>query len=682
MLALLALATLAALFYGYWMDRMPASARWFFLLPVGLVALAAAAVLPATARSPLVRLPRRLSQVSAIWPVGLAALAMSFTVAQVANNGTRLDTYWPTFGLFGAAVVTVTAVALAPATRWLTRDRALLKPLLLANRRDAAIMLGLFVAALVPRMVNLSSEPDPFSGDEAAMGLQAIHVMKGELNNMFQSGLQGHPTAYFFTLAGFFEVFGVNIMAQRLSSALAGAFAIPALYLLLRSWFGRWVGFLSAAYLVTYHLHVHYSRVALNNIGDTAFIIVSLYLAWRAFRTLAPEDFALTGLATGISLYFSVSARVTPLVVIGFLAFATLSRPRTIPAMLHGTAIAAISYGVVALPLGVFWLTQQNEFMNRLSTVGIFQSGWFDQQLDEGRSAVGIMWDQVKRSLGAFGYYSDVSTHYAAPIPLVERVSLVPFLVGFAISVFRVRDLRHFALLLTFGLTVLTGGILTIQPPSSQRMLGGVPVTAAWVGLGLASLSTWLTLGRARLALVLASVGLAVLLAYNVHFYFFTYRTGKYFTGGNTDITQAAGDYLVDLGDDYVAYWFGPPYIWTGDPTLSFIARDRTMVDVPEHSTTLPQAKTSKPNAVFLFLDGHRNTEAARIIALCPSGTWRTFWDEHDKRYLFYSYEVKDAHDCVERVRLYTVSARQRSAPVSYDTGGERYDMLRANFRR
>jgi hypothetical protein len=256
-LVLLAAASAAALYYGFQMDRMPDSARWFFLLPAGLVALAAAAALPPTAPSPLLRLPQRLSRVNAIWFVGLAALAMSFTVAQVANNGSRLNSYWPTFGLWGAAVVTVAAAAVAPSTRWLTRDRALLKPLLLANRTDAAIMLGLFVAALVPRMVNLSGEPAPFSGDEAAFGLQAVNVMKGELNNMFQSGLQGHPNAYFFSLAGFFEVFGVNVMAQRLSSALAGAFAIPALYLLLRSWFGRTVGFLAAAYLVTYHLHVH-----------------------------------------------------------------------------------------------------------------------------------------------------------------------------------------------------------------------------------------------------------------------------------------------------------------------------------------------------------------------------------------------------------------------------------------
>ena len=140
------------------------------------------------------------------------------------------------------------------------------------------------------------------------------------------------------------------------------------------------------------------------------------------------------------------------------------------------------------------------------------------------------MWDQVKHSLGAFGYYKDTSPQYAAPISFVDKFSLIPFLVGFAVSVFRVRDLRYFALLLTFALTVLTGNILTILPPTSSRMLGTVPVIAAWVGIGLASLSGWLTFGRARAALVLAAVGLAVLLAYNVHFYFFRYRAGEYYS--------------------------------------------------------------------------------------------------------------------------------------------------------
>jgi len=643
-LALLALATVGALSYGFQMGGMPASAKWFFLVPVSLVTLAAAAALPPTAPSLLVRLSRRLSRVNAIWPVSLAALATSFTVAQVANNGTRLDTYWPTFGLWGAAVVTVAAVALAPSTRWLTRDRALLKPLLAANRADAAIMLGLFVAALVPRMVNLSGEPAPFSGDEAAMGLQAVNVMKGELNNMFQSGLQGHPHAYFFSLAGFFEVFGVNVMAQRLSSALAGAFAIPALYLLLRSWFGRWVGFLSAAYLVTYHLHVHFSRVAMNNVGDTLFIIVSLYLAWRAVRTLAPEDFALTGLATGISLYFYVGARITPLVVIGFLAFAAFIRPRTIPAMLRGGVIAAISYGVVTLPLGVFWLTHQDEFMNRINTVGVFQSGWFDQQLDQGRSSVGIMWDQVKHSLGAFGYYKDTSPQYAAPISFVDRFSLIPFLAGFAVSVFRVRDLRYLALLLTFALTVLTGSILTVLPPTSSRMLGTVPVIAAWVGIGLASLSGWLTFGRVRAALVLAAVGLAVLLAYNVHFYFFRYRAGEYYSDSNTRTVTMAADYVKGFPPETQVYWFGAPYVFTGHPAFEFPLRDRLLFDVLDDGRIEPMPPKDAFGPLFIFLP-HRYQELGLVRDACPGGEVRVFRNKEGVEG-FTSYETPPSLSC------------------------------------
>ena len=205
------------------------------------------------------------------------------------------------------------------------------------------------------------------------------------------------------------------------------------------------------------------------------------------------------------------------------------------------------------------------------------------------------------------------------------------------------------------------------------------------IALGVVVPATFLArwAGKARPLIPALAVSTVLLFGFiNISFYFRDHPPAKRYAGGNTDITQAAGDYLVDLGDDYVAYWFSPPYLGTGDPTLAFIARDRTMVNVPEHSTTLPQVSTSKPNAVFLFLKDHRKAEADRIMAQCPSGTWRTFRDEHDKRDLFYAYEVRDAHDCVERVRLYTVPARQRSAPVSYDTGGERYDMLRASFRR
>jgi hypothetical protein len=175
--------------------------------------------------------------------------------------------------------------------------------------------------------------------------------------------------------------------------------------------------------------------------------------------------------------------------------------------------------------------------------------------------------------------------------------------------------------------------------------------------------------GKARPLIPALAIAAVLFVGFiNVSFYFRDYLPAKRYSGGNTNITQAAGDYLVDLGDDYVAYWFGAPYIGTRDPTLAFIARDRTIVDVPEHSTGLPQVSTSKPNAVFLFLEA-RKTEADRIMALCPSGTWRVFWDEHDKRNLFYSYEVRDAHDCVERGRLGIIPADQPQATVSDGSG-------------
>lgn len=640
----MALATAAVLFYGFHLGRMPGPARGLFALPVALAALAAVAVLSPAAPSPLGRLSRLVRRVNVIWPVGLAALTVSFTVAQVANTGGRLDTYWPTFGLWAATVAAVLSVALAPALRWLARERAQARAWLVTNRWELAAVLGLFVAALVPRLVNLAGEPTPFSGDEAAMGLQAVRVMKGELNNMFQSGLQGHPHTYFFSLAGSFEVFGVSVMAQRLPSALAGAAAVPVLYLLLRSWFGRTVAVLGAAYLVTYHFHVHFSRVAMNNVGDTLFITVSVYLAWRASRTLALQDFALTGLATGVSLYFYVGARVTPLVVMGILAFAVVSRPRTIPAMLRGGAVAAMSYGVVALPLGVFWLTHQDEFMNRINTVGIFQSGWFDEQLDQGRSAVGIMWDQAKHSLGAFGYYKDTSPQYAAPISFVERVSLLPLLAGFAVTLFRVRDPRYFALLLTFVLTIVTGNLLTIQPPTSSRMLGSVPVVAAWVGLGLAALSGWLTLGRARPALVLAAVGLAVLLAYNVHFYFFPYRTGEYYSDSNTRTATMAADYVKSFPSQTQVYWFGAPYLFTGHPAFKFPLRDRPLFDVFEGGRIEPRTPAEARGPLLIFLP-HRKEELEMVQAACPGGVVQTFRDEAGGE-RFTSYEVPSSLSC------------------------------------
>ena len=531
------------------------------------------------------------------------------------------------------------------------------------------------IAALVVRTVHIVHEPYPFAGDEGNFALQGLDVNQGSIRNPFATGAPfGQPSLYYFVIALSYKIFGVGILGARIPSVVIGVAAIPLLYLLLRELFGRNVAVVGAAFLAIYHVHVHYSRIAMNNVSAVTIGVLALYLLARGLRTKQPLEFGLAGAAAALSLYSYVGARVIPVVMGVWLGAVALTYWRFLWANARGLLVLAVGFIVVALPQGLFYLENRNEFMASYRMASIFSTGWLAHEAQIRHSTEAqILVDQMRRAFGALTVYGETSGNDNAGIPLLDWFSRWPFFLGGLYCLARLRQPRHVMLMSLLVLTVVIGGALTIPPPTSARLITTVPALSALTALGIVMPATFLArwAGKARPLIPALAIAAVLFVGFiNVSFYFRDYLPAKRYSGGNTNITQAAGDYLVDLGDDYVAYWFGAPYIGTRDPTLAFIARDRTIVDVPEHSTGLPQVSTSKPNAVFLFLEA-RKTEADRIMALCPSGTWRVFWDEHDKRNLFYSYEVRDAHDCVERGRLGIIPAHRPQATVSYGTGRE-----------
>ena len=531
------------------------------------------------------------------------------------------------------------------------------------------------IVALVVRTADIVHEPYPFAGDEGNFAVQGLEAEQGSIRNPFATGVPfGQPSLYYFVIALSYKVFGVGILGARMPSVLIGVAAVPLLYLLLRELFGRNVALAGGAFLAVYHVHIHYSRIAMNNVSAVTIAVLALYFLARALRTKQPLDFGLAGASAALSLYSYVGARAVPLVMGVWLGAAALTYRRFLRANIRGLLVLGLGFIVVALPQGLFYLEHRDEFMASYRMASIFSTGWLDHEAQIRHSTEAqVLVDQMRRAFGVLVVYGETSGNHNAGIPLLDWFGRWPFIIGGLYCLARLRQPRHQMLMSLLVLTVVLGGALTIPPPTSARLITAVPALAALTALGVVMPATFLVrwARKVRPLVTALAVTTVLLLGFlNISFYFLDYLPAERYSGGNTDITQAAGDYLVDLGDDYVAYWFGAPYIGTRDPTLAFIARDRTIVDVPEHSTSLPQVNTSKPNAVFLFLEA-RKAEAERIMAQCPFGTWRTFWDDHDKRELFYSYEVRDAHDCLERARLHTVrtDAWQQSATTVAENG-------------
>ena len=151
---------------------------------------------------------------------------------------------------------------------------------------EAIFVAVLAISAFLLRGVRLSTIPFVLSGDEAAMGMEAIAVMEGRLTSPFVSGWLSHPTLFFFLQAAFLRLFGVTTVGLRLPSALISSATVVLLYLFARRHYGRWVAVLASVFFCTYHYAIHFGRQGLNNVWDPFFALGIFCLVCRGLEEI------------------------------------------------------------------------------------------------------------------------------------------------------------------------------------------------------------------------------------------------------------------------------------------------------------------------------------------------------------------------------------------------------------
>ncbi len=513
---------------------------------------------------------------------------------------------------------------------------------------ELATVAGLTALALLLRVAALDQVPFTLGGDEAWHGLLARQVLRGELRNPFQMSYMSMPNAFYWPLSWSLWLAGNSLFGLRLLAALAGAASVPLFYLLVRGSWGTRTALLAALFLAAYDYHVHYSRLGANNVWDPLFVIVTL---WAVDRGLSggkegerpgnrSRYFLLAGLVMGLSTYFYTGARLLPLLVLVYMAFVAWQERRHLPQVGTHLALLAVAFLVAAGPMLDFALTHPNEWNARINQVGILQSGWLAREPGlTGKTTTRILTEQFLRSAGAFHVFPDRTVWYGTDRPLLGLLAGIFALLGMGWAVTHWRQPRHFLLLLWFWSVIVTGGMLTESPPSSQRLVMAIPAVAVLVAVGLEQA---VGLGRRILALDrrweqgLLGLLVLVLAAGSIHFYFADYTPQRRYGGENGETATMMGRYLADLEGDYTAYLLGAPRLYWRFGTMMFLAPDVPGQDVVEPLTVPPDFVDPSRGAVFLLLP-ERASELAWIEQAYPAGKASEFHDSRgDLRFLAY----------------------------------------------
>jgi 4-amino-4-deoxy-L-arabinose transferase-like glycosyltransferase len=322
------------------------------------------------------------------------------------------------------------------------------------------------------------------------------------------------PFIYSYGELGTVALFGRNFLGLRAFSAILGALTVPATYGLARELFDRRTAILAGLVLLTFPPHVHYSRLALNNIADPLFGTLALFFLARALRRRHRLDYVLAGVMLGATQYFYEGGRILfPMLGAAWMGIGlVLWRPRP---SLRGLILLALVAVIIAVPVYYTLVGVGFPLFDRINKAEPDQDYWSrGREKNDLNARVARFEHSLLHYVNApentlFHYY----LYYGGDHPLLLIYTVPPFLLGVVVAL---SQWRKPAVLLVIWLLMTTiGNALLLESAVSARYVVIFPALATLVALGvrvpLALIwpDGWLKGARSAL-LVLIALGMAI----------------------------------------------------------------------------------------------------------------------------------------------------------------------------
>jgi 4-amino-4-deoxy-L-arabinose transferase-like glycosyltransferase len=472
-------------------------------------------------------------------------LALQMTALAVALYWNRppKDDHWDIFGLWAAGMV-LYLLAFWPAFRglnWLENVKTNWKRLL------PFVLIFLLAAGL--RFYRLGDLPPIMENDEGTVGVRTLEVIAGLRRNMFDV-YGGYGALYFFLQSLPVAALGRSVLALRLVTALAGTLTIP-----LTAWMGwRLFGYKTAlaasAMLAASHLHIHFSRVSPTaGSFDPLFSTALAWLFYEALTRRRPHLWAAAGLVMGVGMHFYVGARVMPLICLAVLLGLLVLRRDLLRGQVGGLLVLTGGLLVTSGPLLSWALRHPDGFNQRINQVGIYQNGWLDYEMALfNKSLWQVLAEQFGNALLIFNYHS-ASWFYQAAAPALGLLGGLLLLFGLLYSLTRLRRLPYLIVSAWFWVTLTTGQVLMMDPPTNAyRTLGLLPAACLMMAAAAIALTDeverrWKKFGRLAAAGLLAALVL-VEGGWNIWYYYGSWTGAGTYGDDNTRRASVIGSFL------------------------------------------------------------------------------------------------------------------------------------------
>lgn len=353
--------------------------------------------------------------------------------------------------------------------------------------------------------------------DEANFASVTLYFERTETYGLLRPEIRGFPLIYAWLQHHAIEYWGHNLVGLRMVSVILGTLTIPALYFLAATLFDRKTGLLAAAFLAVFPPHVHFSRLALNNIADPLFGTLALAFLIRGFKHQRRLDFALAGAMLGLTQYFYEGGRLLfpPLLMTVFLGVVILFRPKEWHKALGITLLAG---GLVAAPIYLTLYGRDALLVPRLQIEMRGSEAFYEVAPDFAEKPY---LQSLRNSILAYTTNSEVYVYYyGGNQGYIANSLLTLVFLGIGVGIWRWRSAAWLGILWV-GATIVGTSLMRENLPASRYVVS-FPAVALLMALGLRGLADLIwppKLPRFLLKIGLVA-GMALIIVNQARYYF------------------------------------------------------------------------------------------------------------------------------------------------------------------
>jgi hypothetical protein len=343
------------------------------------------------------------------------------------------------------------------------------------------------------RLWKLTEIPPGLYPDVAINGNEAFFSLKNHDFKVFYPENYGREGLMMWLIALSFKIFGISIFSIKIVAATIGLLTVLGLYLLVKELFyqeksfAEKIAFFSSFFLAVSFWHTNFSRIGFRAILLPFVLVFSFYFLLRSFRKKSIFDSILAGIFFGLGFYTYTSFRMAVLILLFiFVPFWFIYKKAGLQKkFLLLTSCFLFLVLFVALPIGIYFLKNPQDFISRTAPVSIFKA----------ENPVKEFFKSLILHLGMFNFHGDPNwRHNFAGKPMLFLPVGIFFLIGFFISIKAViasiknKNLQLLVsnfLLFSWFFIMLLPGILTREGlPHSLRVIGVIPPVFIFSGLG------------------------------------------------------------------------------------------------------------------------------------------------------------------------------------------------------